>query len=137
MEQKNKRSSSGEKSLFSSSLNGMVWVILVISGLLMLFSLIPNLSSRHRYSKAEKLVDAGQYEQALDLFKELENLHYEDTDAYIHYCQARLYYAAGDLDAAADELIWAEFRSQSEKRAAVIQQFVDTVAAELNADSAG
>lgn len=137
MEQKKSRSSLGEKSLFSSSLNGMVWVIVVISALLMLFSLIPNLSSRYRYSKAEKLVDAEQYEQALDLFKELENLHYEDTDAYIHYCQARIYYNAGDLDATAEELIWAEFRSQSEKRAAAVQQFVDTVASEIDADSAG
>ncbi len=131
MEQNNKRADFREKSRFSSSLNGMIWVIVVISALLMLFSLIPNLTSRHQYSKAEKLVDAGQYQEALDLFTQLESLHFRDTDAYLHYCRARLHYEAGELDAAADDLIFAEFRFQSEERAAAVQEFIDKISAEL------
>lgn len=106
-----------------SGLSNIVWVIIAFFILMLLFTLFPNMKARMDYNKAAKMVDAGEYQSALDMFHELEHLHFKDTDAYIHYCSAHLQFDQGDLEGAGENMIWASFSYLSPEREAAVDQF--------------
>ena len=114
-----------------SGLSNIVWVIVAFFTLMLMFTLFPNVKARMDYNKAAKMVDAGDYESALDAFRNLEHLHFKDTDAYIHYCTARLQFEQGDLEGAGDNMIWASFSFLSPEREAAIEQFRQQLADKL------
>lgn len=103
--------------------SNLIWVIAAVLCLMFVFMGAQSLVLRHNYHKAEKMVDAGQYTEALEEFKKLEETHMEDVDAYIQYCGARISYEEGKVNEAADQMDWAIFRYISEERAAAVEAF--------------
>ncbi len=134
MDKKTTTSASRSPNLGKGSLkfnfSNLVWVIAVVMCLLFAFMGAQSLVLRHNYHKAEKLVDAGQYTEALQEFQKLEETHMEDVDAYIQYCGARISYDEGNIPEAADQMDWAVFRYITEERAEAIEAFRDTVNAQ-------
>lgn len=119
-----------EKHGRAGGISQIMWVIITALVIIMGFQLVQNLNIRHQYKQAAKLAYQDEYQQALDGFKKLEDLHYKDTDAYISYCNARIAYQNGDLDGAMDDMVFAAFRSTTQEQQQKINAFWDQLVAE-------
>lgn len=76
-----------------------------------------------KYHRAEDLAAAGEYQQAATEFASLQKHYYKDTEAWEHYCRARLALQKGHLLDAKREMDRAFFHHLDEETAQQIEAF--------------
>lgn len=84
------------------------------------------------YENALELISAERYEEALNNLKTIRGKDYQDTFPWIFYCNAKIAYAAGDIDEAYDECYFMQFEYLSEEREKEIDAFKKKVEEEYD-----
>lgn len=87
-----------------------------------------NLSSK--YSKAVSLFTSGSYEEAKELFEEIAEKKYMDTEAYISFCEAHIYYDKGNISSAHYCMEKMKLYYPSEELSKAVEDFKATLEAD-------
>ena len=79
------------------------------------------------YMQAQSLVDAGDFEQATSLLKQIKEADYRDTEALLLLCQSHMEMDAEEYSDAHFDIKRAYFRFQTPEQMKVIEEFRTSV----------
>lgn len=107
-------------------------IIGAIVAVFIAISVVNSANLSKAYDKAVSLVDSGSYNEAKELFEEIEEKNYHDTAAYISLCEAHIDYDKGRISSAYYDMNNVRFYYLSDEQTKSLNSFIDTLEADYD-----
>ena len=106
--------------------------LIIVVVVIIIAILHPVVSNNIKYSKAEKLMEKGNYSEANDILFDLELDEFRESEKLREICNAHILYGRGEIDMAKYYMSNVNLNILSKKQRRIEKEFIEQIDSEVD-----